>query len=192
MLAILAPVPAEILADGFNVKNLEGIVAFGTGSLDSENSGAWSFEFFSRAEIAHSKDEIPVVIYGSATDLVAKHRLHRPGYVTAVGVYHDLRAPKAGKHPRPDFRPHSALIGDTLYPLFWEVIELRELSKKEQIPLKKLKLFGSGAGKLKPHTGVAPRGPQLVVIADEFASVLQATRPLSRTTGEGGAHAKGG
>jgi hypothetical protein len=169
-LAILAPVPAEILADGLTVQNPEGIVAFGTGALDGNNSGAWSWEFFSKAEIAESRGEIPVLIYGSATDLVTDHRLHRPRYVTAIGIYENLQPAKGGRHPRPDFRPPSALTGDTGHPLFWEVSGLRELPRKEQVPLGKLKLFGSGVGKLKSHTGVAPRGPQLVVVPNEFVS----------------------
>src|SRR5258707_14121522 len=169
MLAVLAPVPAWILADGFEVNNPEGVVAFGTGSLEGQNSGAWSFEFFSKPEIANSRGELRVLIYGSATDLVGKqHELHHPGYVTAVGTYRGMREARAGKHPRPDFRPKSALVDDTGCPLFWAASELRPLARKHHIPLNKLKL--AGVGKLKPHPGIAPRGPQLIVVPDEFIS----------------------
>jgi len=53
MLAILAPVPAEILADGFKVKNPEGRVAFGTGTQDT--GGGWSYEFFLKPDINQAK-----------------------------------------------------------------------------------------------------------------------------------------
>jgi hypothetical protein len=169
MLAVLAPVPAYILADGLKVTNPEGRVAFGTG----ENSGgAWSFEFFSNPEIVASKGELPVLIYGSATDLHDKeHTLYRPGYATAIGRYEDIRPSKAGKHPRPDFRPKSALEDDTAYPLFWEVSKLRALEPKERIPLKKLKL--AGVGKLRSYSGMAPRGPLLVIVPDEFQATVE-------------------
>ena len=52
MLALLAPVPAKILADGFDVANPSGLVAFGTGELGEDKSGAWSFEFFLKEEFA--------------------------------------------------------------------------------------------------------------------------------------------
>lgn len=171
MLAILAPVPAEILADGFEVKNPEGLVAFGTGALTEQNSGAWSFQFFSNRELEGGKGKVPVLIYGSSTDLSGPHPLHRPGYVTAVAIYEGYRIQKAaGKHPRPDFRPKSALAGDWAYPIFWEVSKLRPLPRNEYIPLKKLKL--AGTGKLKPHSGMPPRGPQLVVLPNEFTALV--------------------
>src|SRR5437763_16600101 len=121
MLAILAPVPAGILEDGLKVKNREGIIAFGTGSPARENSGAWSFEFFSKPEIVESIGELPVLIYGSKTGLTKPHHLYQPGYVTAVGLYQGIEEARAGKHARPDFRPEAALIGDTDYPFFWHV-----------------------------------------------------------------------
>jgi hypothetical protein len=170
MLALLAPVPAEILADGLELKNPEGLVAFGTGALTEENSGAWSFEFFSKPEINDSRGVLPVLIYGSSTDVVGPHPLFHPGHVTAVAVYEGIRAGVAGKHPRPDFRPKSALIGDWNYPLFWEVSKLKALPKQDHIPLKKLNL--AGIGKLKAHSGTPPRGPQLIVVPDQFTGLL--------------------
>jgi hypothetical protein len=171
MLAVLAPVPAWILADGLEVNNPEGIVAFGTGSLEGNNSGAWSFEFFSKPEIENGKGGLRVLIYGSATDLVGKqHELYHPGYATAVAVYRGITPAKAGKHPRPEFRPKSALDDDTGYPLFWEVSDLRPLSRKNYVPLSKLKL--PNVGKLKAHSGVPPRGPQLVIVPDEFVPAI--------------------
>jgi hypothetical protein len=138
--------------------------------MTGENSGAWSFEFFSQPEIANRKGKIPVLIYGSSTG-VPNSLYHYPGYVTAVAVYERLQEPNVGgKHPRLDFRPKSALSGDTNYPLFWEVSNLRALHKAERIPLKKLKLFG--AGKLKSHPGTPPRGPQLIDAPDELAALV--------------------
>ena len=164
MLAMLAPVPASILADGLTVTNPEGRVAFGTGT---HSGGAWSFEFFSNPEIVASKGKLLVLIYGSATDLHDQgQELYCPGHVTAIGQYEDIRPSKAGKHPRPDFRPKSALEADTAYPLFWEVSKLRALASQERIPLRQLKL--PGIGKLKSYSGVAPRGPLLVIVPDDF------------------------
>lgn len=164
MLAILAPVPSGILGDAFEVKNPEGIVAFGTGGLEGENSGAWSFDFFSNPDIANAKGEIPVLIFGSASGLTGRHELHHPGYVTAVARYQGIRAARAGRHPRPDFRPAIALRGDTGHALFWEISALKRLSPENHIPLGKLKL--PGTGKLKSHSGISPRGPQLVFVSD--------------------------
>jgi hypothetical protein len=161
-------VPAQILASGFEVVNPERRVAFGTGANIGENSGAWSFEFFTKPEIESEKGNLPVLIYGSATDLLGSHPLHRPGYITAVAVYEGIRESVGGKHPLPEFRPKAALAGDWDYPLFWEVSKLRPLPKTDQIPLNKLKL--AGKGKLKTHSGSAPRGPQLTVVPEEFTA----------------------
>jgi hypothetical protein len=75
MIAMLAPVPAEILASGFEVKNPRGVVAFGTGEPSGEKSGAWSFEFFSREEFKEGNGELKVLIYGSSTGLKNAHPL---------------------------------------------------------------------------------------------------------------------
>jgi hypothetical protein len=169
VIAILAPVPAEILSGGIQVKNPEGRVAFGTGTMTGENSGAWSFEFFSKPEIQDRKGEIRVLIYGSSTD-GSGSPLYHPGHVIAVAVYERIQEAKACKHPRSDFRPKSALSGDSDYPLFWEVSKLRGLPAAEHLPLKKLKLFGTG--KLKSYPGTPPRGPQLIVVPEELAASL--------------------
>src|SRR5258706_15866086 len=127
MLALLAPVQAEILADGYHVRNSAGLVAFGTGAATEENSGAWSFEFFSKPEFKSGKGYLPVLIFGSGTDLAGPHPLHRPGYVTATAIYEGVRTGVRGKHPQPAFRPQAALDADFDYPLFWEVSKLKAL-----------------------------------------------------------------
>src|ERR1700689_1995112 len=116
MLALLAPVPAKILADGFDVENPSGLVAFGTGELGGDKSGAWSFEFFLKEEFAEGKGTLPVLIFGSSTDLLGPHPLHRPGYATAIGTYQGTT--EAKNYSPPD--PKSALGGDTGRAMFWE------------------------------------------------------------------------
>jgi hypothetical protein len=170
MLALLAPVPAKILEDGFAVSNPSGFVAFGTGELGEEKSGAWSFEFFSKEELAEGKGVLPVLIFGSSTDLQEPHPMHRPGFVTAIGTYQGITEAKNYRHPDPSLRPKAALEGDTRWAMFWEVSNLKRLAKLSQIPLKRLKLRGKG--RLASHSGESPRGPLLVVLPDEFAMKL--------------------
>jgi len=170
MLAMLAPVPAEILADGFKVENPSGLVAFGTGEPSEDNSGAWSFEFFSKEEFVEGKGNLPVLIYGSSSGLKASHSFYHTGFVTAVGVYERTTAAKSWKHPDSSLRPKFALESDTKWTMFWEVSKLRPLAKKNHIPLSKLKL--PGIGKLKSYSGAPPRGPMLVVVPDEFIDML--------------------
>jgi hypothetical protein len=171
MFAMLAPVPAEILADGFEVKNPCGLVAFGTGAPSEEKSGAWSFEFFSKQEFVEGKGALKVLIYGSSTGVKGQpHPLYRAGHVIAVGVYEGIAPAKAWKHPDPTLRPKIARETDTKWTMFWEVSQLRLLAKEDQIPLKKLKL--PGTGKLKAYAGTPPRGPMLVIVPEEFTKSL--------------------
>jgi hypothetical protein len=170
MLAMLAPVPAEILASGLEVKNPRGVVAFGTGEPSEKNSGAWSFEFFSKEEFKEGKGDLKVLIYGSSTDLATAHPLYRPGYVTAIAVYERVTTAKVGKHPDDSLRPNYALETDTKWTMFWEVSHLRALPKEKQIPLKKLLL--PGTGKLKAYAGTPPRGPLLVVVPEIITKSL--------------------
>lgn len=157
----------KILADGFEVVNPSGLVAFGTGELGEDKSGAWSFEFFLKEEFAEGKGTLPVLIFGSSTDLQGPHPLHRPGYVTAVGIYQGTTEAKNYRHPDPSLRPKSAVEGDTRWAMFWQVSNLRSLAVQDQIPLKNLKLPGSG--RLASHSGKSPRGPLVVVLPEELA-----------------------
>jgi hypothetical protein len=170
MLAMLAPVPAEVLADAFEVKNPDGLVAFGTGEPGEEKSGAWSFEFFSKDEFKEGKGKLKVLIFGSSTDLKGPHPLHRPGFVVATGVFEGTTVAKGGKHPDPTLRPKFARDFDTQWTMFWEVSQLQRLSKVHQVSLKKLKL--PGTGKLRPYAGTSPRGPLLVVVPAEITKSI--------------------
>ena len=170
MLALLAPVPAKILADGFDVTSPSGLVAFGTGEVGNDKTGAWSFEFFSKEEFSEGKGSLPVLIFGSSTDLNGPHPLHRPGYVTAVGTYQGTTEAKNCKHPDPTLRPKAALDGDTRWTMFWEISNLKPLVREHQIPLKQLWL--PGRGNLVHHSGESPRGPQLLVLSEELAKNL--------------------
>jgi hypothetical protein len=170
MIALLEPVPAVHLPDAFKVQNAEGIVAFGTGAKSEVKSGEWSFQFFSKEELLEGKGILPVLIFGSATELKTSSQYHRPGYVTVSAIYEGWTPAKNWKHPRPEFRPKSALDGDTEWTSFWEVSHLKFLGKAAQIPLAKLKLSGKGA--LRPHSGIAPIGPQLVVLSEELAASI--------------------
>ena len=168
MLAILAPVPAEILESAFQVRNSKGIVAFGTGAIGEEKSGEWSFNFFSKSEISDQKGEMPVLIYGSKTDVAGPHPLHDPTSVVAVGTYIGFSpAVGSGHHLHPEYRPQKALDGDLKYSMFWEIIGLRSLVRP--IPLKQLELFKQG--KVTKYAGKQPIGPLLVSIPDEYADL---------------------
>jgi hypothetical protein len=170
MLAMLAPVPADILASGLEVMNPHGVVALGTGAPSEEKSGAWSFEFFSKEEFKDGKGQLKVLIYGSATDSKTAHPLYRPGYVTAMAVYERVTPAKAGKHPDDSVRPEYALETDTKWTMFWEVSHLSALPKEKQIALNKLLL--PGTGKLKAYAATPPRGPLLVVVPEIIAKSL--------------------
>jgi hypothetical protein len=165
MLALLAPVPAVHLPDAFKVKNADGVVAFGTGDKSGKSGGEWSFSFFSQDDLKQGQGNLPVLIYGSATDLKGPNSFHHAGFVTALAVYQRVREAKAGKHPIPEYRPASALSGDTDWIFFWEVCQLTSLAKGDHIPLASLKL--KGTGKLKAHSGSAPHGPELVVLSSD-------------------------
>jgi hypothetical protein len=170
MIAMLAPVPAVILADALELRNSSDVVAFGTGDPSSNDGGRWSFEFFSKDEFANGKGTLKVLIYGSSTDLMPPHPLHRPGHVTAIAVYQGITPAKAGKHPDDSLRPKYALGTDGRWTMFWEVSQLKALSKEQQIPLKALLL--PSTGKLRKYAGI-PRGPMLVVVPEPFAAALQ-------------------
>ena len=163
MLAILAPVPAEILSDAFDVKNLEARIAFGAGWVEWGSSGADAFEFFQKPAITASAGSLSVLIYGSRrSDYPTKpHKLYHPGFVIAHAVYEGRIEAKNGKHPQPNRRPKCTLAGDTPCALFWKVSLLKAFSSEDRIPIGKLDQNG------------APRGPRLISVPEDLIAVLK-------------------
>jgi hypothetical protein len=125
-----------------------------------QSTGAWSFEFFSKAELAGEEGYLPVFIYVS-------HDSESTGPLRAQyrGIYNGfLPALSNGKHSVPAERPESALEGDTPGSVFWRVKSLVELPKSSRPLLKTFKTWRAG----KPHLPVThiPRRPELVFAPD--------------------------
>jgi|ERR1051326_2461078 hypothetical protein len=171
MLALLAPVPAVHLPDAFRVQNADGIVAFGTGAESGKSGGEWSFTFFSKAELKEGEGSLPVLIYGSETDLKPPNPYFHAGHVTALAIYQRVRHARGGEHPIPEYRPEGARLTDKKWVFFWEVSHLKVLDEHQHIKLKDLYL--PGKGKLKKYSGIAPRGPRLVVVPDKLTSTVR-------------------
>ena len=172
MYALLAPVPEDHLGDALRVCAAEGRVAFGSGWVGEEKSGSSSWELFESLKREGVVPGLPVLIYASSTSDTGLLRYHRPGYVTFVGqLVGATSANSAGKHPRAEVRPASALSGDTPAAVFWEVAALRLLNVAEQFPYAKLKRVSRDRS-----TGIAitsyPRGPTRVLVPKELEAVV--------------------
>jgi hypothetical protein len=147
---LLAPVPARFLKSALTVCSERGRVTFGT--------DAW--EVFGKLDEEYGTG-IPVLIYPTHPDH-DPDKFCDPAYVRFQAVYDRTQKSKGGKHPNPMLRPSGTIGGeepDTSWALFWEVTELKHLSKDSRIAI--TSLTAEGQKKSLP-AGFVPHGPMLV------------------------------
>lgn len=147
-IALLAPVPEEHLFDGLTTCKTEGKVAYG--------SRAW--QVFRDLDVARSGQPVDVFIYASGS---AKLGLPK---VRWLATYIGHVEAKGGAHPDGTlFRPESTkkYLTDNSghWAVFWEVVDLRQLSKEEAIPMT---AFRGWQSKKCYVSSFVPEGPLLV------------------------------
>lgn len=149
--AILAPVPAELIGSAVATCTETGRVAFGTNA----------FEVFKAAENIYGAP-LPVLIYPTI-HYGDPEKVSRPGYAPFKATYFQLkRANNRGRHPDAFIRPAMTISGpspDTPWLYFWEVTDLKRLPKAQHVAVSSL----TAEGQTKPFpNGYVPHGPIIV------------------------------
>ncbi|NSY16305.1 hypothetical protein [Neorhizobium sp. AL 9.2.2] len=146
--ALLAPVPEEHLISGLVTQEKTGKVAF----------GSRAFQVFRDLDDLRDNQPVDVYIYASAS---AKFGLPKVRWIAQYNVHVEAQG---GGHPDGRrFRPESTFKYGTdnqgFWAVFWEVSELRELSKQEAIAIDKFRGFRSRKSFV---SGFIPEGPLLI------------------------------
>lgn len=146
---LLCPVPCGHMDDAIATCTMRGRVAFAS---DVENM---FYRVSDEKQLVASGTR--VLIYVSQTgNHDGTARRHGAGWVTYEATYRQWsRADDQGKHRQPAFRPALAHEQDTPVMGFWEVSDLRRLSKP--IALSELRTFED-----KPKAVTIPRRPMYV------------------------------
>ncbi|MGO6689219.1 hypothetical protein [Rhizobium leguminosarum] len=146
--ALLAPVPEEHLVSGLLKCHQVGKIAF----------GSRSFQLFRDLDAARGTQPVDVYIYASAS---VKFGLPKIRWQARYTGHVEARA---GSHPdATTYRPESTLKYESdnegHWAVFWEVVDLRELSKGGAIPMN---LFRSWRSRKYFVSTFIPEGPLLV------------------------------
>ncbi len=145
-LALLAPVPARHLQSSLEVCQREGKVAFGSNA----------FEVFSKLDIEHAGQPVPVYFYASHEEdvkLVISWQGIYTGYRNREGIPYSernrFRPPTTYQPPQPDTDD---------WGIYWEVTDLAEIPEGSgHLPLSKIFAYKSRKG-----INYIPRGPVLI------------------------------
>ena len=149
--AILAPVPADLLKSALETCALKGRVAFGTDAYD----------VFAKVHADYGSP-LPVLIYPTV-HYGDPDGMSRGGYACLLASYLKLtQADKFGRHPDPSIRPLVTIVGstpDTAWQYFWEVEDLQHLATSQHVAVTTLTAIGK-----RTHLpmGYVPRGPIIV------------------------------
>ena len=140
-IAIFAPIPASILKSSIETCAKAGRVAFGSKAGN----------VFDKAD-----EGIPVLIYPTGRNDDPDKLCPCDGYVNFRGTYLGTVRAIAGKHPNPDVRP-LATISDTESDFFWEVSDLVQLAKQDQIAITDLITDSTSKPLTKKYLSFGPR-----------------------------------
>jgi len=145
--ALLAPVPHEHLQDGAQICQREGRVAFG--------SRAW--ELFRELDRLRGHLPVDVYVYASHSNALTFDVSWHARY---IGHVHSINgAHPAGSKCRPPSTFKYADDNQGYWAIFWEVEDLRELSREDRIAIKTLRGYGRRAAYGK---NFVPEGPILI------------------------------
>jgi len=146
--AILVPVPLEHLQPGEEIARRTGFVAFG--------SRKW--ELFRKVDELRNGARVPVLIYPSHEDVLAKDSF----VVCWAGWYVGCEESSNGKHSkgmthRPPTTGQYPSDNQGHWAVFWHVRDLHELPAAQRLPISVIQTVKGGWRKSAP-----PRGPELV------------------------------
>jgi hypothetical protein len=152
--AILAPIPLEHLLSGQTIAKDNGFVAFG--------SRKW--ELFRKVDEMRDGAPVPVLIYPSHEDVVAKLSF----VVTWAGWYVGSEESHNGKHSagmmhRPPTTEQYTADNMGHWAVFWHVRDLIELPAAQRLPISAIQTVKGGWRKNAP-----PHGPELVAMPSTF------------------------